>query len=60
MLLFKDNGKGFEKDSITDGYGLTSVKERINTLNGTIKIKTSPGFGVRYIITIPIRDTAND
>ena len=60
MLLFKDNGKGFDKDTITDGYGLTSVRERITTINGTIKIKTSSGSGVRYLITIPIRNTSND
>ncbi len=60
MLLFKDNGTGFDPEAVTDGYGLTSVKERINTINGTIKIKTSPGSGVRYLITIPIRDSRND
>lgn len=60
LLLFKDNGTGFDPEAVTDGYGLTSVKERINTINGTFKIKTSPGSGVRYLITIPIRDTSSD
>lgn len=52
----KDNGIGFiynEKEKINNGLGLLSLQSRVEIMNGTIKIETSTGNGVRYLISIP-------
>ncbi len=60
ILMFRDNGKGFDRDRVIEGFGLASIRDRINRLKGTIKIKTAPGSGVRYIITIPVGTGGDD
>ncbi len=50
-LLIRDNGKGCGE--ITDGFGLTHMKERIRLLGGSVKFDGSDGFCIDA--RIPIR-----
>lgn len=45
QLLIEDNGTNI-KQSASDGIGLTNMKDRINSLNGNIKISTDNGFKI--------------
>ena len=52
LLKFEisDNGVGFDSQKITDGIGLTNIKTRVSTFNGSIYIKTSQNNGCRMEI----------
>ncbi len=40
-LSIKDNGKGFDIETIKKGYGLINMKSRVNEFNGTLSILSS-------------------
>lgn len=44
----KDNGTGAE--SITEGYGLKGIRERINAFNGNVEFKSEDGFQIKGTI----------
>jgi len=48
-----DDGRGFEPDA-PFGYGLSSMRERINELGGTLKIAPANGKGTAVTATIPL------
>jgi two-component system sensor histidine kinase DegS len=55
-----DNGRGFDletlkakNDDMSSGFGLYSMRERIELLGGTFNISSEPGRGTRLNISIP-------
>ncbi|MEQ8548934.1 MAG: PAS domain-containing sensor histidine kinase [Cyclobacteriaceae bacterium] len=54
VLRIEDDGKGFETGIYNKGIGLQNIKERVTTLNGFLKIESSPGNGSLIIIKIPL------
>ena len=55
-LQYTDNGKGFDVSKIMEsakGVGMFNIIQRINTLDGKIKIDSSIGRGVNILIEIP-------
>lgn len=55
-IIIEDNGKGFDlqKTSPKKGMGIDSVEKRIQHLNGTFQIDSTPKKGTSVIINIPI------
>ena len=58
-IMVIDNGKGFDFSqgmNLSDfgGFGLFSVKERLETLQGSLMIESEPSLGAKIIVTIPI------
>lgn len=60
-LYIYDDGKGFKVDTIktqnediNSGFGLFSMKERVELLDGQIEISSEPGKGTRINIAIPL------
>ena len=59
-LLFsvRDNGCGFDPDlapGISQGhFGLQGISERLERLNGEIKIESAPGKGAKVTVVLPI------
>lgn len=56
-----DNGVGFEVDKVVkdlnrDSYGLISMRERVELLEGELNIRSSPGKGTEIKAIIPIQD----
>ena len=54
-----DNGTGFDysttyKNGLQEGYGLFSINERIESINGSFVLKSNKGEGTKAIIKIPI------
>ncbi|MBP3338399.1 MAG: sensor histidine kinase [Lachnospiraceae bacterium] len=45
QLLIYDNGKSISK-KVSEGIGLTNMRDRISALNGNIKITTDDGFKI--------------
>ena len=61
-LILKDNGSGFRKSTLnTDGghLGLAGLQDRIESLGGTIAIKSELGVGtsIKVSIELPEEDT---
>jgi two-component system sensor histidine kinase DegS len=59
-LNIHDDGIGFnteklkeKSDDISSGFGLSSMKERVELLDGAISIGSEPGKGTRLNITLP-------
>ncbi|MCX7745529.1 MAG: sensor histidine kinase [Clostridia bacterium] len=60
-LYIYDDGQGFNvndlkssQEDINGGFGLFSMKERVELLDGEFKIDSEPGKGTRLNITIPL------
>jgi signal transduction histidine kinase len=53
-LLISDNGIGFDMSENSDGYGLFSIKKRIQDLGGIINIFTSKNKGCKYHIEVSL------
>jgi signal transduction histidine kinase len=60
-VLVEDNGVGFEPSKIvrdgrrTGGFGLFSIRERLEQLGGKLDIESAPGRGCTAIITVPLK-----
>ena len=60
-LNVEDDGKGFNteelktrKDYINSGFGLYSMRERVELLNGKFEVNSAIGKGTRIDITVPL------
>jgi two-component system sensor histidine kinase UhpB len=51
-LSISDNGSGFDNKT-TQGFGLLGIRERIESLNGTLQINSQPGHGTKLTAIIP-------
>lgn len=60
VIIVEDDGVGFHNAQIHSfsaknrGYGLFSVRERLNHLDGKIEIKSKKGKGTRVMLTAPL------
>ena len=55
MLFFEDNGKGFDTENLSTGYGLTNIRKRVEELEGIFKIH-STNHGTYITISIPCEE----
>jgi two-component system sensor histidine kinase/response regulator len=61
-IIIKDNGVGFSKNKVLEtpsnigGFGLISIEERIQNLNGIFKIESKLGVGTKATIIIPLNE----
>ena len=59
-IAVKDNGKGFDPpeiigDLVKDGrLGLAGMRERIQLLDGSLKMESKPGKGTAVVIEAPV------
>ncbi|MDQ6608298.1 MAG: histidine kinase, partial [Bacteroidota bacterium] len=53
LLQIEDNGKGFERNKIKKGLGLTNITNRAELFGGKAEITSAPGKGCRLTITLP-------
>jgi signal transduction histidine kinase len=61
-LNILDNGKGFEYQRAkysSQTSGITNMQERVNLINGDLKILSSPGNGTKIYIKVPLKYTNN-
>lgn len=54
ILTVSDNGAGFHQEQVGTGNGLNNLRERINTLKGSLYIKSIPGEGTTITVSIPL------
>ncbi|MDX2176498.1 MAG: GAF domain-containing protein [Candidatus Sumerlaeia bacterium] len=54
-LRIADDGRGFDTESSTGGFGITSMRERARKLGGQLIVRSSPGAGTTISTQIPLR-----
>ncbi len=54
QLIVSDNGKGFESNQNTSGFGLQSMRDRTLAVGGNFEVKTSPNAGCKIIAHFPV------
>jgi len=60
-LIVRDSGKGFDVETAMrgKGLGLTSMRERVRLVNGTINIESRPMEGTNIHVRIPLDGRSN-
>ncbi|MEO8512019.1 MAG: two-component regulator propeller domain-containing protein [Ignavibacteria bacterium] len=53
-ISFDDNGKGFDTDQISAGYGLKNIHNRAKQINADIDINSAPGTGTKINFKIGV------
>jgi signal transduction histidine kinase len=54
VLMIQDNGKGFNIEQNTTGFGLQGMRERTLVQGGKFEINTLPGSGCRITAKFPL------
>ncbi|MUH35273.1 hypothetical protein D9O36_05430 [Zobellia amurskyensis] len=54
MAKITDDGKGFKKSSRKRGIGLRNISSRIEKINGTYSIDSTPGKGTTVTLEVPL------
>jgi len=64
-VMMADDGQGMvisdsaESDPLKrTGHGLTNIRQRLDTIGGTVKIETNPGAGTKVCLTVPLPKVA--
>lgn len=54
VLRIKDNGQGFDvkQVSLTKGFGLLGMSERVEQMGGELVIKSQPGQGTEVVVVV--------
>lgn len=52
-IKITDDGKGFDKETIEEGYGLKNMQKRIEEIGGKFSIDSTAASGTKINITIP-------
>jgi len=52
-ISVSDDGKGFDLDQTSGGYGLKSIISRVENLHGEYKIESALGKGTKVFVDIP-------
>ncbi|HEY1355034.1 MAG TPA: GAF domain-containing sensor histidine kinase [Solirubrobacterales bacterium] len=54
-IAVKDDGCGFDPDSVGNGRGLLGMRERIELLGGEIEVRSGTGDGTEIAARIPVK-----
>jgi signal transduction histidine kinase len=54
-LRVRDDGQGFDIAGGSDGFGLVSMRERVELLDGALAVDSAPGEGTTLTARIPAR-----
>ncbi len=54
LVQIRDNGRGFDPESVRSGLGLTGMRERVALIGGEVQIVSRPGGGTVINLTVPV------
>jgi signal transduction histidine kinase len=52
-LQVSDEGRGFNLNTKTEGFGLIGMRERVSLAGGTLEVESSPGNGTAIVASLP-------
>lgn len=58
-LKVQDDGQGCDLKTVSRGFGLLGIKERIKSLDGELSIQSQPGAGMTITAWIPLRGASS-
>jgi signal transduction histidine kinase len=58
VLTIRDDGKGFDPQKASGGFGLLGMRERLALVGGALEIESAPGDGALIRATMPARRRA--
>jgi signal transduction histidine kinase len=58
MMSVEDRGAGFDHETLPPGFGLFSIRQRLNHLDGDLQIESVPGSGTRIVVIAPMTAAA--
>jgi len=53
QLTISDDGKGFSPSAPRSGFGLDSIRRRVESVGGEFSIESSRGHGSKFSVTLP-------
>ena len=56
-ITLEDNGVGSDNSLLSEGAGMKSMRSRIEVLNGTMEIQSTPGNGTAITLFIPVKQS---
>ena len=65
-ICVEDDGAGFEPSTVGPrgseivGFGIFSVQDRLEKVDGTLNIESSPGKGTRATLRVPLKSTGKE
>ena len=54
QLAIRDNGRGFETERTTNGFGIAGMRERAAIAGGTLAIRSTAGKGTEVTVDVPL------
>jgi signal transduction histidine kinase len=54
-LSVSDDGKGFDPQALSAGFGLVGMQERVALVGGAVKVESTPGSGTTVRAEVPAR-----
>jgi signal transduction histidine kinase len=58
-LLVRDNGRGFDPQAASEGFGLLGMRERIALLAGQLTVRSTATDGTTIVATMPVQRRAS-
>jgi signal transduction histidine kinase len=52
IIAIRDNGKGFDTSTLSEGNGLTNLQSRAKMIDAELQISSQPGNGTKVIISV--------
>ncbi|WP_327086820.1 sensor histidine kinase [Nonomuraea sp. NBC_01738] len=59
MMDVYDDGQGFEPEAVS-GFGLRAMRERAESLGGTLTVESAPGEGTAVAVALPLATDPSD
>ncbi|MBX3038037.1 MAG: sensor histidine kinase [Anaerolineales bacterium] len=60
VMDIADDGVGFEQSKIKNGFGMKTMRDRAEELNGTLTIESERGTGTAIAVSIPLVEKNDD
>lgn len=58
LVCVEDNGQGFQLDQVSEAngqhYGLQIMRERAESVGGSLRLESLPGQGTRVLVCVPV------
>ncbi|HEY0745017.1 MAG TPA: AAA family ATPase [Chryseosolibacter sp.] len=54
-IMVEDNGIGLQKESVTRGFGFSTIQSNVDLFKGTFDLESQPGKGCLVLIDLPIQ-----
>ena len=55
QITVRDDGRGFDPEDETEGFGLRGMQERVSPLGGRLGVESAPGAGTTVQAVLPAR-----